>query len=93
MKTDPFLVEHLKMWKDSGIPAPLNELQSIAAWLRASGSLTKEELQDRMRKRMILLMDASIDLHKEGLEAEDIAGIYNNRPELRPTDEEKENGS
>ena len=86
MKTDPFLVEHLKLWKDSGVPAPANELQSIAAWLRASASLTKEELQSRMRLRMILLMDASIDLYKEGREAEDIAGIYDNRPDMRPDD-------
>lgn len=87
MKTDAWLVEHLKMWKESGIPAPLNELQSIAAWLRASGSMTKEELQSAMRARMILLMQASQELHAEGREMEDLAGIYDNRPDLRPSSE------
>ena len=86
MKTDPWLVEHLKMWKDSGIPAPLNELQSIAGWLRLSGTTTMDELQDIMRKRMILLMDASVELHEEGRAMEDIAGIYDNRPDLKPTE-------
>lgn len=88
MITDPFLVEHLKMWKDSGVPGPVNELQSIAAWLRLSGTCDKKELQSIMRKRLILLMDASQDLHKEGREAEDIAGIYDNRPDLKPKDGE-----
>jgi hypothetical protein len=88
MITDPFLVEHLKMWKDSGIPGPVNELQSIAAWLRMSGTCTLKELQDTMRKRMILLMDASHDLYDEGRAAEDIAGIYDNRPDLKPKDDE-----
>lgn len=87
MKTDAWLVEHLKMWKESGIPAPLNELQSIAAWLRASASMTKEELQSAMRARMILLMQASQELHAEGREMEDLAGIYDNRPDLRPSSE------
>ena len=84
MKTDAWLVEHLKMWKESGIPAPVNELQSIAAWLKASGTMTKEDLQNTMRARMVLLMDAANDLHAEGLEVEDLAGIYDNRPDLRP---------
>ena len=90
MKTDSFLAEHLKMWKDSGIPAPLNELQSIAAWLRASASMSKEELQKAMRARMYLLMDASQELHAEGRAMEDLVGIYDNRPDLRPEDEEDE---
>lgn len=82
-KTDKFLTDHLIMWKESGVPAPLNELQSIAAWLRASADKTKEELQTIMRTRMILLMKASQELFEEGMEAEDIAGIYNNRPDLK----------
>jgi hypothetical protein len=87
MNTDAWLAEHLKMWKESGIPAPLNELQSIAAWLRASGSMSKEELQKAMRARMLLLMNASQELHAEGREMEDLVGIYDNRPDLRPDDE------
>jgi len=77
-----YLVEHLVMWKDSGIPAPLNELQSIQAWLyKSSDGL--EEMQEAMRSRMILLMKAAGRLHAEGPEAEDAAGIYKNRPEMR----------
>ena len=62
---------HLCFWKESGIPAPDNELQSIQSWLRFAGSHTKEELLSTLRQRMILLMQAANALHAEGPEAED----------------------
>ena len=79
-----FLNEHLKLWKDSGIPAPANELQSIQGWLRYLGQHGAEETKSAMRKRMVLLMQAANDLYKEGPEAEDAVGIYEHRPEMRP---------
>ena len=84
---DKFLTDHLRIWKDEGIEAPLNELQSIAAWLRCLGEHGAEETKARMRARMILLMNASQDLYDAGPEAEAKAGIYDNRPDLKPTDE------
>jgi hypothetical protein len=85
---DKFLNDYLQMWKDEGVEAPLNELQSIAAWLRYLGSNGKEKTIEAMQMRMLLLMDASNKLHAQGPEAEDAAGIYNNRPDLRPTGED-----
>ena len=79
-ETEDFLVDYLKMWKSDGIPAPLNELQSIAAWLRASCNV--EEMQNAMRLRMILLMKAVEAINEKGLDAEILAGIYANRPDL-----------
>lgn len=73
---------HLKLWAESNIPAPENELQSIQAWLRFSGSHTKEEIQNAMRKRMVLLMEAAQEVYDEGPEEEDRLGIYDNRPEM-----------
>lgn len=83
-KGDEFLIAHLKLWKDEGIPAPANELQSIQAWLACLGAHGAEETANRMRIRMTLLMRAAMDLHTSGVEAEDAAGIYTNRPEMRP---------
>jgi len=84
MTRDDFLEEHLKLWKDTGVKAPRNELQSIQAWLRTSCDMTYEELKDAMRKRMILLMQAANKLHTAGSEAEDKVGIYSEAPELHP---------
>lgn len=82
-----FLREHLKLWKDSGIPAPMNELQSIDTWLTQLTNSGEEKTKDIMRKRIILLMEAVAKLHKEGPEAEEAAGIYDNRPDMRPKNE------
>lgn len=76
---DKFLTDNLKLWKDEGVPAPMNELQSIAAWLRCLGEHGQEETISRMRARMVLLMNAANDLHDAGPEAEDAAGIYERR--------------
>lgn len=84
MSVDKFLTDNLRMWKDEGIPAPLNELQSIAAWLQCLGEHGLEGTKTRMRARMALLMGAAADLRNEGREAEDAAGIYDNRPDMRP---------
>lgn len=78
-----YLYEHLKLWKDSGIPAPKNELESIATWLRYLGMHGEEETKNAMRNRMILLMEASKELYAKGPEVEDIIGIYDNRPDLK----------
>ena len=85
--SDDFLNEHLKLWQDSGIPAPANELQSIQGWLQYLGQHGAEETKSAMRKRMVLLMQAANDLYKEGPEAEDAVGIYDNRPDMRPKNE------
>jgi len=84
MSREPFLEEHLKLWKDTGAPAPRNELQSIQAWLRTTCDVDYEGLKDMMRKRMILLMQAANELHAAGPEAEKTAGIYDEAPEMRP---------
>lgn len=81
---DDFLLDGLRMWKDEGLEAPLNELQSISAWLDTLGEHGAEETMDRMRMRMILLMDAAATLHAQGSEAVKAAGIYVNRPDLDP---------
>lgn len=77
-----YLREHLILWKDSGIPAPANELQSIAGWLQFLGEHGEAKTKDAMNKRIILLEQAAIELYEEGPEAEAAAGIYKNRPEL-----------
>jgi hypothetical protein len=79
---EDFLVDHLKMWKDSGVPAPVNELQSIATWLRES-SYGLEQMQNKMRQRMLLLMKTANALDKQhGIDGAVLAGIYANRPDL-----------
>lgn len=83
---DNFLTKHLKLWKDEGVPAPMNELQSIAAWLSVLGSHGVEETKERMRARMLLLMHAANDLDKAGPAAVEEAGIYEHRPDIRPKD-------
>lgn len=75
---------HLKLWADSGIPAPANEVNSIQGWLRFLGSHTKEETLSTMRQRMVLLMQAANEVYAEGPSVEDAIGIYDNRPDLRP---------
>ena len=77
---EDFLVEYLQCWKDEGVPAPVNELQSISSWLRESCNV--EEMQRKMRCRMVLLMNAASALNEQGLDAEIMAGIYKNRPDL-----------
>ena len=83
---DKWLTDHLRLWKDEGVDAPLNELQSIAAWLRYLGEHGEKKTKETMRARMLLLMNASIDLHDQGPEAEAAAGIYDNRPDLKPAE-------
>jgi len=81
---DDLVRAHLKLWADSGVPAPANEGNSIQSWLQFLGSHSKEETLHTMRQRMILLMQAANDVYEEGPEAEDKLGIYDNRPDLRP---------
>lgn len=85
-----FLEEHLKLWKDSGIPAPANELQSIQTWLKHLSQHGDKETSSVMRTRMLLLLNAAQKLHEKGPEAEDKAGIYEHRPEMRPIKKENE---
>ncbi len=80
----PYLIKHLKLWKDEGMDAPTNELQSIQCWLSCLCQHGAEETIRRMRSRIILLGNAANRLHNEGREAEEAAGIYANRPDLRP---------
>ena len=87
---DTFLIEHLKLWKDLGVPAPANELQSIAAWLAYLGEHGAEKTIETMQVRMMLLTDAVEKLHKAN--AEEVHGIYDERPDLRPTDPTEEPG-
>lgn len=75
---DQHLADHLKMWKDSGIEAPKNELQSIAAWLRYLGMEGEEKTKETMRTRMVLLMNAVNKIAEQGSKAEVAAGIYDN---------------
>src|ERR1035437_10239997 len=80
---EAFVRSHLKLWKESGINAPINEGNSIQSWLRFLGSHTKEETLDVMRHRMILLMNAAQEVYDLGPETEDVIGIYDNRPDMR----------
>lgn len=81
VELDDFLIDHLKMWKDEGVPAPVNELQSIAAWLRESSNV--DEMQNKMRMRMMILMEAAGALDEQGgIDGAVLAGIYANRPDL-----------
>lgn len=83
-----FLFEHLKLWKDEGIPAPENELQSISTWLSYLGMHGAEATKDTMRARMLLLMEAANTLYALGPEAEDKVGIYEKRARSDDNDEE-----
>jgi hypothetical protein len=76
--TNAMLYAYLVFWKELNIPAPLNELQSIQGWLRYLGEHGLGATKSAMRKRMILLQNAAMDLHEAGKEAEDKAGIYQN---------------
>ena len=80
---DEFLAGHLKLWKDEGVPAPANELQSIQAWLSCLGNNGLEETKKRMRARMMLLMREANKINQLGTEVEDEIGIYDNAPEKR----------
>lgn len=80
-EVESFLRSHLKMWMDSGIPAPLNELQSISGWLRTSAEGMRP-MQMAMRNRIILLLREVAKLSNEGIEAEIREGIYDERPDL-----------
>ena len=81
---DKFLTDHLKMWKDEGVPAPLNEIQSIHAWWGCLKKVGAEETMKRMAARLILLQNAAEALHEAGPEAEEAAGIYEHRPDMKP---------
>jgi hypothetical protein len=82
-KLDKFLTDHLRLWKDEGVPAPLNELKSIEVWLSCLGHHGVEETKNRMRARMLMLGKAAYALNDQGPEAEDEAGIYDNRPDMK----------
>ena len=82
---DKFLADHLRMWKDEGVPAPVNEIQSIHAWWGMLKTHGEEETKKRMAARLILLQNAAEDLNARGPEAEAEAGIYDNRADLRPS--------
>jgi hypothetical protein len=47
-----------------------------------------EETLERMRNRRILLVNASMDLNALGPDAEAKAGIYDNRPDMRPPEDD-----
>ena len=76
---DKFLTDHLRIWKESGIPAPLNEIQSIHAWMNQLEKNGAEETLRRMAARLVLLNRAAIELHELGPDAEKEAGIYDNQ--------------
>lgn len=79
-----FMRTHLKLWKEEVKDGPINELASIQAWLLTLSKNGAEETANIMRTRMLLLMGAAEVLYHEGPAAEDKAGIYENRPDLRP---------
>jgi hypothetical protein len=81
---DKMLSDHLRMWKSEIDSAPVNELQSIAAWLRYLGEHGQEKTKNTMRQRMLLLMKAAGAIHEGGPEMEDACGIYDSVP--RPVD-------
>ncbi len=74
---------HLKLWAESGIPAPVNEVNSIQSWLMFLASNGKDKTIDTMRQRMNLLLNAAQKVHESGTDKEDEIGIYDNRPDLR----------
>lgn len=76
---DKFLTDHLRFWKESGIRAPLNEIQSIHAWMNQLKDKGAEETLRRMAARLVLLNRAAIELHELGHDAEKEAGIYDNQ--------------
>ena len=79
-KFDRFLTDNLRMWKDSGVPGPTNEIQSINAWMTTLRDHGAEETLRRMAGRLVLLQREAVKLHELGPEAEDEAGIYDERP-------------
>lgn len=79
MDVPKFLLEHLRLWENTGEPGPMNELQSISAWLSTLGHRGLEETRRIMQARMTLLMNAASALFDAGEEAEDKAGIYEKR--------------
>lgn len=79
MDVPKFLLEHLRLWENSGEPGPMNELQSIAAWLSTLGHRGLEETRRIMQARMTLLTNAANALYDAGEEAEDKVGIYEKR--------------
>ena len=84
---DEFLTKHLRLWKDSGISAPQNEIQSIHAWMGTLRDEGYDETLKRMAARLVMLNRAAQELHEAGPEAETAAGIYDNRPDQRPDQE------
>jgi hypothetical protein len=88
-KYDDYVRSHLKMWAESGIPAPVNEGNSIQSWMSYLGSHTKDQTLDTMLQRMLLLMDAANEAHDLGHEVEDAIGIYDNRPDLKEKRDEE----
>jgi hypothetical protein len=79
-----YISKYLKMWQDSGIPAPLNELQSMAGWLRYLGENGVEKTKETMQKRMLILMEVAGGIHDAGPYVEELAEIYKNRPDQKP---------
>ena len=73
---------HLKFWAETGLSAPKSEINSIQAWLYFTSGHTLEEVQDTMRARLSLLMEAAEEVYAGGAEAEDAVGIYDNRPDM-----------
>lgn len=73
---DRFLTDNLRMWKASSIPAPLNEIQSIHAWMGMIYEKGPEETLKTMAARLVLLNRAAQELHAQGPAAEKAAGIY-----------------
>lgn len=80
VSTRDHLNAHLKCWKRLGVPAPTNELQSISAWLAESSRV--RNMQNMMRKRLVLLIEHANNLRLKGIKAEIEAGIYDERPDL-----------
>ncbi len=85
-----FVAAHLKMWEDSGVPAPLNELQSIAAWLRYLGQNGADETKKAMRNRILILMKAANNIYEAGPYVEELAEIYKNRPDRKPDTDQRD---
>lgn len=89
MKVPQFLADHLKIWEGTGEQAPVNEIQSIQAWLMMLGRHGAESVKDTMRKRMSLLMYAASAIHEGGVESEDQYGIYSEVSRAHMRDKEE----
>lgn len=80
---EDYLRSHLKFWKESNVPAPASEINSVQAWLSHSSDCRDlEQMQDTLRARLILLMKAAEEVYAEGTAEEDRLGIYANRLDM-----------